>query len=342
MPPSPTRSRAKRARPRAPGSSAAFPAGLVGPGASAPLHDLLDLPLPADLRADYEAMDNDARNQRKQALVADLVARAAARRPILLAVEDVHWAAPPTLHHLAGLCRLAAECPAILLLTSRIEGDPLDGAWRATAHHGALLTLDLPRLRPDEAAAMAATFVDVVGRLAEQCVARAEGNPLFLEQLLRGAEDYASAGVPASIQSLVVARMDRLPSADRQALQAAAAIGQRFSLAALRAVLGKPHYRIEPLMRALLVRPEGGEYLFAHALIRDGAYGALLKSSRRDLHRRAAAWFATHDPVLTAEHLDRAEDPGAAHAYLLAARAQAANFHFERASELAGRGIALA
>src|SRR5262249_18097762 len=147
---------------------------------------------------------------------------------------------------------------------------------------------------------------------------------------------------PASIHSLVLARMDRLPPAHRRALQAAAVIGQRFSLAGLRAVLGDPGYRIEPLIGAFLVRPEVGEHLFAHALIRDGAYGSLLKSARRELHRRAAQWFASHDPVLNAEHLDRAEDPGAAHAYLLAARAQAASFHFERASELAGRGLALA
>jgi tetratricopeptide (TPR) repeat protein len=327
---------------RAAGAAAALAGGMVDPAAAAALNDLLDLPQPADLRADYQAMDNEARNQQKQALVAALVRRAAAQRPILLAVEDIHWAAPITLQQLAGLCRVAAECPAILLLTSRIEGDPLDQAWRAAAHHGPLLTLDLPRLRPDEAAAMAATFSDVVARLAEQCVARADGNPLFLEQLLRGAEDYAAAGVPASIQSLVLARMDRLPPVHRQALQAAAVIGQRFALAALRAVLGDPGYAIEPLTGASLVRPEGGEHLFAHALIRDGAYGSLLKSARRELHGRAAAWFAAHDPVLKAEHLDRAEDPGAAQAYLLAARAQAANLHFERAGELADRGLALA
>src|SRR5262249_24913603 len=60
-------------------------------------------------------------NQQKQALVAELVRRVSGQRPILLAVEDIHWAAPITLQHLAGLCRVAAECPAILLLTTRIE-----------------------------------------------------------------------------------------------------------------------------------------------------------------------------------------------------------------------------
>ena len=59
------------------------------------------------------------------------------------------------------------------------------------------------------------------------------------------------------------------------------------------------------------MRPEGDDFLFAHALIRDAVYDTLLKSRRRELHRRAADWFAERDPVLHAEHLDRAEDPGA-------------------------------
>jgi class 3 adenylate cyclase/tetratricopeptide (TPR) repeat protein len=315
--------------------------GSIDESARVFLNDLLSLPQPTELRAVFDAMKPSTRDREQQAVVARLVSVAAARRPLLLVVEDIHWAAPLTLQHLARVSASTTDCPTILLLTSRIQGDPLDQAWRAMTHDSPLLTLDLAPLRREEAMAFAAGFRDVVDQLAQQCVERAAGNPLFLEQLLRGAEDYAAGGVPASIQSLVVARMDLLSPLDRRALQVAATVGQRFSLDALRSILDEREYELDGLIRAFLVRPAGGEYLFAHALIRDAAYGSLLKKTRRELHRRAAAWFAGRDPTLTAEHLDRAEDTGAPAAYLAAAVAQAAGYRFERALELTRRGLEL-
>ncbi len=305
------------------------------------LNDLLDLPQPTELRAVFDAMDASTRNRERQAVVTRIVGTAALRRPLLLVVEDIHWAEALTLQYLAQISRSLTDCPAVLLLTSRIEGDPLDQAWRAMTNDSPLLTLDLAPLRREEAMALAAGFTDVIDRMAQQCIERAAGNPLFLEQLLRGAEDYAAGGVPASIQSLVLARMDQLSPTDRGALQVAATLGQRFTLDSLRSILDEPGYELDGLIRAFLVRPTGSEYLFAHALIRDAAYGSLLKATRRELHRRAATWFTGRDPTLTAEHLDRAEDASAPAAYLAAAMAQAAVYRFERARELAYRGLEL-
>jgi tetratricopeptide (TPR) repeat protein len=107
-------------------------------------------------------------------------------------------------------------------------------------------------------------------------------------------------------------------------------------------VLGRPGYDPERLVRQLLVRPEGESFLFAHALIRDAVYDTLLKSRRRELHQRAADWFEHRDPVLQAEHLDRAEDPAAPRAYLAAARSAAAGYRYELAQRLVERGEALA
>ncbi|MEE8506828.1 MAG: hypothetical protein V3S40_11495, partial [Kiloniellales bacterium] len=147
---------------------------------------------------------------------------------------------------------------------------------------------------------------------------------------------------PASIQSLILARMDRLAGADKAALQAASAIGQRFGLDLLRHLIEDPGYDCTGLIAHYLVRPEGADYLFAHALIREGAYSSLLKARRRELHARAAQWFAEADPVLHAEHLDRAEDPAAPQAYLEADHAQAESYHYERALKLVERGLAIA
>ncbi len=227
-------------------------------------------------------------------------------------------------------------------MTTRIEGDPLDGAWRSTTGGSPLLTIDLGPLREAEALELASGLIEVSDRVARDCIARAEGNPLFLEQLLRNAEEGADEAVPASIQSLILARMDRLAGADKAALQAASAIGQRFGLDLLRHLIEDPGYHCTGLIAHYLVRPEGADYLFAHALIREGAYSSLLKARRRELHARAAQWFAEADPVLHAEHLDRAEDPAAPQAYLEAAHAQAESYHYERALQLVERGLAIA
>ena len=186
---------------------------------------------------------------------------------------------------------------------------------------------------------LAAGFFDAGNRFALDCVERAEGNPLFLDQLLRSPQEAGAAEVPASVQSLVQARVDRLGQADRLAMQAASVVGQRFSPDAVRHLINSLHYDFEPLLRSSLVRPEGDAFLFAHALVRDGVYSSLLTARRNELHRLAADWFHKYDPILRAEHLDRAEDSRAAEAYLRAAKAELHQFHFERAAALAKRGL---
>jgi class 3 adenylate cyclase/tetratricopeptide (TPR) repeat protein len=324
------------------GAERALAEGLLAEDRRVHLNDLLDLPQPIELRALCDAMDNARRNRGQRETVAELVQAVSARRPLLLAVEDVHWADRPTLEHLAGLAEAVAGAPALLVMTSRVEGDPLDQAWRASLGGSPLLTIDLGPLRPKEAEALAAAYHEASREFARRCLERAAGNPLFLDQLLRHAEGRAEGGVPGSVQSLVQARMDQLEPADKQALLAAAVFGQRFSRDSLGYLIDRPDYACAALVEQVLVRPEGDGFLFAHALIRDAVYDTLLKASRRALHRRAAAWFDGKDPALHAEHLDRAEDAAAPAAYLAAARTQAAVYHYEQALALVERGLAIA
>jgi class 3 adenylate cyclase len=194
------------------------------------LNDLLDLAQSIEDHAIYDAMDNAVRNDGKRAVVADLIRGASVSSPIVVIVEDVHWADPLMLAHVAAMARTIADCPALLVMTSRIEGDPLDQAWRATTGGCPLMTIDLGPLRRDEALTLAGAFIDATNQFAQDCIERAAGNPLFLEQLLRNAEERGDEEIPASIQSLVLARIDRLLPADKHALQAASVTGQRFTL----------------------------------------------------------------------------------------------------------------
>jgi class 3 adenylate cyclase/tetratricopeptide (TPR) repeat protein len=316
--------------------------GVVGADQLVFLHDLLDLPQTGEWRTLYDAMDNAARDRGKRALARTLAAYACRREPTLIILEDLHWADPALLGHLAAFASAMTEGPGLLVMTSRIEGDPLDAAWRAACRETPFATIDLGPLRRAEALSLAGGFIDATQRLAQACIERAGGNPLFLEQLLRNAEEDSGDSLPASIQSLVLARLDRLPQRDRLALQAAAVIGQRFDLTLLRQLIGLPDYECDRLVGNALALPEGEDFLFAHALIQEGAYSSLLRSRRRELHRKAADWFETRDPVLHAEHLDRAEDKDAPAAYLAAAAAQRTAYHLDNALRLAERGLAIA
>src|SRR5215208_689222 len=227
-------------------------------------------------------------------------------------------------------------------MTSRIERDAFHEFRRATMADRPIVTIELGSLQPREANRLAAAYLDTLGEIAQRCVERAAGNPLFLEQLLRHAEESAEGGIPGSIRSLVQARLDRLALPDKRALQAASVLGQRFTAESLAALLDPPGWNCADLVGHRRVRPQGDHFLFAHALLPEGVYDTLLRSPRRELHRRAADWFRSRDLTLCAEHLDRADDGGAPRAYLEAARAQAAEYRSERALRLVDRGLALA
>jgi len=335
LPPSPDRGT------RAAAVDQAVAMALIDPDQRPFLNDLLGLPQPPDLVALCDAMGAAARELGRHAVVARLTATVGRRQPVVLAVEDIHWADPVTLAHLANLAAIVNDCPALLVMTSRVEDEPLDPDWRGAMLGAPLTTIDLGPLRNEEARALATEVTGTESEFTRHCVERAGGNPLFLEQLLRAGEEPGE-GVPDLVQSIVWARVDHLAPRDRGAAQAAAVLGQRFALVALRHLIDDPDYVCRGLVEQRLVRSDGEEHLFTHALIRDAVYASLLRSARRELHRRAAAWFGPDDPVLHAEHLDRGEDPRAAAAYLVAARHQATAYRYERALALVRRGMAVA
>jgi class 3 adenylate cyclase/tetratricopeptide (TPR) repeat protein len=304
------------------------------------LRDLLEIPHTEATRKLYEAMDTAARTHGKERVVTTLVKSAADQQPLLIRVEDVHWTDPETLSLLAAVSRATALSRTVLIMTTRLESDKLDAQWRGMAGGGAIATIDLSPLSAQDALSIARRFIDA-SAFADQCVERAGGNPLFLEQLLRGAGDLTDGRLPASIQSVVLARTDLLSTEDRRAIQAASILGQRFTLPQLRTLLQEPNFVCDTLVRNALLRPVPDGLLFAHALVREGIYGSLTNARKREPHAAAAAIFAD-DPVLRAEHLDRAGSADAPQAYVAAARLQANLFRHDQAITLAARGLALA
>ena len=286
------------------------------------------------------AMDNTTRERGRLAAL-QRVAQGAAASPLLLVVEDAHWAEPMELAALADLAAALASHPVLLTLSVRADDDPLGPAWRARLRGCPMTTLDLAPLDRDECLELAAAHGEWNGATLDRCVELAGGHPLFLEQLLR-ASASGEAALPGSVRALLLRRVERLDTALQQALQAAAVLGHRFDLEALRHLLGAPGFDVAMLETSGFVVPDGDERRFAHALIRDAVYESLLGSTRRELHRRAAAWYGPRDAGLSADHLAAAGDPAASAAYVRAADEQLQRCRLERALAYAVRATELA
>ena len=320
----------------------AIASGLLEAENAVHLNDLLDLPQPPALAASQDAMDHQSRMRGLASTVGGLARAAGNRGPVLLRIEDVHWADPLLLDRLAILAGAIAGATVVMLMTSRIEGDPIDAAWRAKVRDCPFTTIDLGPLSEADAAELAKQYLAANDALAQACIARAAGNPLFLDQLLRNAEENAEQGVPGSVQSIVQTRIDNLDPGDRRAIQAAAVLGQRFLAATVAAMIEDAGHDCAGLVTHQLIRREGDGFLFVHALVRDGVYGTLLGDDRRALHVRAADWFADHDLILHARHLEAAEHADARAAYIAASREQLAAYHYDHALSLAEAATGLA
>ncbi len=253
---------------------------------------LFDMPLPEVTPA---LMPEELRRRQLAALTAWVLAGAPAQ-PVVLALEDMHWADPTTLDLLRRIAERGALAPLFVLITARPE---FRQPWGARSHHGtiSLVPLDRQQVRDmvGEVADRHALSKEVIEGVAE----RTGGVPLFVEEvtrlLLERGEQGGIQAIPPTLQQSLAARLDRLGAA-REVAQIGAVIGRDFSYALLHAVAGIEdtplQMSLERLADAdvLLVQglPPNSDYRFKHALIQDAAYENLLKSRRQTLHRRVA------------------------------------------------------
>jgi len=314
----------------------------IGPDLALPLYDLLDVVPEATQRTLLAAMSEASRDAASVRTLCALVVHACKERPLLLLVDDIHWASAWTLERLSAIAALSSDQPLVLAMTTRFKDDPTSSPWRMALQRSRLTLFRLGALRTRDAECMAANMSCASDVARTLCVLRSEGNPLFLEQLLLNTEGMVETDLPGSIQALVHSRMDHLNPPGKLALQVASVLGQRFSINAVRQLAANANIDLPSLVAHYLVRPDGDGFMFCHSLIRDGAYASLLGSSRARLHVRAAEWFQSRDALLAAEHFDRGGDARAAKAYLAASHAAATQFRFGLAVVLLERVLELA
>ncbi len=174
------------------------------------------------------AMDAATRERGRGRVMLRLVQAEAERGPQLLVVEDIHWADPVEVAQLADLAAACAPLPVLLIVSTRTDGDPTGPGWRARARGCPVTTLDLAPLADDEARELAARYTGLRPSLVEECLDKAAGHPLFLDQLLRSAQS-GQTSLPGSVRGLLLARIERLPHELQRGLHAAAVLGARFA-----------------------------------------------------------------------------------------------------------------
>ncbi|WP_170297731.1 adenylate/guanylate cyclase domain-containing protein [Paracoccus litorisediminis] len=293
-------------------------------------------------QAFFAGLDSAALAEGRRAVVARVVQASARARPLLLVVEDIHWADAETRAILSVLAGTVPQARVCLILTERRTERLIDPQELFAGLDAQVRQIDLNAISIEEGLELGLALHGAQGEFVVACVRRAEGNPLFLEQLLRSGSDPQEANVPETIQGLIQSRVDMLSEDNRRILIAASVIGQRFDMAAAAAIAGIRIDNLAVLEGSALIRRHEDGYLFHHALIRDAVYSQILRDQLRRLHRAAADWFAPHDRLLHAEHLEKAADPDAAAAYLTAANEVLDRHRRDSAIALVDRGLALA
>ncbi len=300
-------------------------------------------PTDATLFADLLSLPNDGRyptiemspQQRRQktleALINQIVALAELS-PVLMIVEDIHWADPTTLEVLGrGIDRIKSV-GVLLIMTYRQEFEP---PWIGRPY---VTALTIGRLGEREIASMIDSLVGnkaLPDNIRRDIIERTDGIPLFVEETAKAVLEAESEGdqrntaatiprsalaVPASLHASLMARLDRLGSA-KEIAQVGSALGREFSHTLLAAVLQRPEQELNTALNRLVTAgllyrqgvPPDASYLFKHAMVQDAAYGTLLRDPRRTLHARIAevlesqfAEVAASQPELLARHFTEA------------------------------------
>jgi class 3 adenylate cyclase/tetratricopeptide (TPR) repeat protein len=226
--------------------------------------------------------------------------RRARGRPLALIVEDIHWAEPTLLDLLQHLADWSRDAPQLLLCLARPELLDERETWGGGPSRGETLTLEpLSQAESDQLIEALLGGSQVENDIRARIFEVAEGNPLFVEQLLAMlAEGGDPEHVPPTIQALLAARLDTLPDEERDLLEHASVVGLEFEWEALAELAPErqrpPGALLAALVRKGLIRPHEAiedTFSFRHMLIRDTAYDRIPKELRADLHERFAAWL---------------------------------------------------
>jgi class 3 adenylate cyclase/predicted ATPase len=329
-------------------------AALLGPtgvevGALSVIAALLSLPI--DNAERWRHLDPQQRKERTFNVFEIQLTESARKAPVLVLFEDAHWADPSSRELLDRIAAHAVRFPILLVVTFRPEFQP---PWGQSAD----VTLEmLDRLGNDKGVNLIERVAAAKGKrigsaLVDRIVERGDGIPLFLEELTKAilesgygditaatsSDDAGATVIPASLQALLTARLDRLGTPAKEIGQLGAALGREFSYDLIRTVapmsVQELDQQLDKLIAAELIfrreTPSNVIYTFKHSLVQDAAYGTLLRADRQKLHASIAHTLEKHfpervarEPEVIAQHFLEARQIENALSYLMKAGARA-------------------
>ncbi len=317
------------------------------------LLSLLDVPTD-DLQ--WSTLDPPQRRRRTLDAVKRLLLRESQVQPLLVVVEDLHWIDSETQALLDGLVESLPATRLLLLVNYRPE---YQHAWGSRTCYAQLRLDPLPAEGAERLLAALLGSSAGLEPLTRVLIAQTEGNPFFLEECVRtlvetraltgerGAYQLArplpTIQVPATVQAVIAARIDRLSTEDKALLQTASVVGKDVPLGLLQAITGLAEdelYAAIGRLRAAEFLYEAGilpdiEYTFKHALTHEVAYGSMLQDRRRALHVRIVETIERIYAGRLAEHVDRL----AHHAFLGKAWAKAVTYLQQAGAKALARSV---
>jgi class 3 adenylate cyclase len=329
------------------------------------LASLIQLSLGEDEQQSIQFLHAERLRERIHEAFRRYLAAKAARHPLVLVWEDLHWADPSSLLLLEQVLELADSHPILFLLLFRPRLE--ERIWQLhlaaqEKYREGYRSLALEALSPASSSALARSLLRIerlspeVERLVFE---KAEGNPFFVEELLRSlldkgllfleqfeiqaASNLGGLSLPNTLQGIIASRMDQLSTADKAVLQVAAILGRFFNLDALRELLRQvdpalqPDHSLDSLLQRELIRrseqnrqDEEGSFVFKHAVTHEVAYESLLLADRRRLHRLAgevienlSADTRDEQAAILAMHFENAQEGTRAVHYLRLAAGRA-------------------
>ena len=309
------------------------------------LTQLIGGTLPTPQRAVIDALDTPVLHQRTTEAVARYLTAESGRRPLVLVLDDLHWADASSLGLIEDLMALAGTEPLALLLVMRPNRD--DPAWRLVESAGRdhapwHASLDLQALDAESTSALLGRLVGEIeldDELRTAILERANGNPLFVEEIVHALGERPGHNseplrrehfdVPPSLTGLLTARLDQLDEPTKHVAQVASVVGREFDLEVLAAAAESGadlETRVLELVRSGILEPRQQQpprtYSYRHPLIRENAYSTVLLRTRRELHGRIARHLEASTPDASQEiarHYLEANQPEAAFPHLVQA-----------------------
>src|SRR5215213_1546561 len=269
-----------------------------------------------------EAVETERSQQEIAWAASEWAAELADAQPLVLVFEDVHWAEEPLLDLIEHLAERVKDAPLLIVCLARPELLDIRPGWSGGRLRAAAIALE-PLAPAESEELLDALLADRQLSTSERrtLLEKTEGNPLFVEETTRMLLEGGTSArrIPDTLQAMIAARIDRLPSNEKRLLQRASVIGRIFWEGAVERL--EPEIELEPVLDDLLARDFltresrstiSGErsFRFKHVLIRDVAYAGLAKAARADLHQEVANWLEerTAEEVveIRAYHLDQA------------------------------------